>query len=94
MNRPVVNIICLKTGKEVLGPKAKNKKSKESQEIKILSNTKQRLQKKIKQCNSQEVKSKLKEESKNIKKDISMKLKEMEETELDKKIENGKAREY
>ena len=39
----IVNI-CLKTGEEVfLGPKAKNKKSKESQEIKILSNTKQRL---------------------------------------------------
>ena len=79
--------ICLKTGEEVLGPKPKNKKSKESQEIKILSDTKQRLHKKINECNSQAVKSKLKEESKNIKKDISVKLKEIEETELDKKME-------
>ena len=79
---------CLEVGKEVLGVKDKKSTHKENNEIKELSERKQRLKNKINNCNAQEVRSKLQNEIKNIKKEINKKLKESEEKEIDMKLEN------
>ena len=80
--------VCLKSGEETLGTKETKNKSKENEEIKILSERNKTLKNQINSSNSSEKKMKLKEESKNIKKEINTKLKKIEEDQLDKKMEN------
>lgn len=79
---------CKKAGKEVLGTREKHTKPPINKEIKFLTEEKQRLCNKLKGCNSQKARNKLKYEAKTIKKNINKKLKEVEENDLDKKMEH------
>ena len=78
---------CLEAGIEVLGVKDKRSNQSENKEIKELSERKQRLKNKMQGCNSQETRSKLRDEMKSTKKKINKKLKKIEEDDIDKKLE-------
>ena len=78
---------CLKSGEEVLGVKKRPDQVQENKEIKNLSDRNKSLRSKINQCQSPDTRTKLRDESKNIKKEINEKLKAIEEQELDKKME-------
>ena len=79
---------CLKSGEETLGTKETKNKPKENEEIKILSERNKTLRTQINDSKSLEKRTKLKEESKNVKKEINTKLKKIEEDHLDKKMEH------
>ena len=78
---------CLTTGVEVLGRKEKQNKKTDNVEIKNLSEVNKRLRDEIKVCRWNKTRIKLKEESMKNKKKIDRRLKEIEETEIDSKME-------
>ena len=79
---------CKEAGKEVLGTREKHSKPPINKEIKRMTEERQRLNNKLKGCNSQKARKKLQHEAKNIENNINKKLKEVEENDLDKKMEH------
>ena len=78
---------CLKVGEEVLGIKERTNKSKD-EEIKLMSEKRKTLKRRITDSKTPEKMAELKKESKQIKKEIDKKLKKNEEDEIDKKMEH------
>ena len=79
---------CEEAGKEALGTREKSKQKQEDVEISNLKERKHRLKLNINGCNSQATREKFEEERKGIQKEITRRLKDNEEKELDSKMKH------